>query len=126
LSLVTAALAVLGGLVIGVLSGLMGVGGGIFLVPLLVLGFGFAQHLAQGTSLAAIIPTSIAGAVTHDRLGNVDRRAALWLAAGGVVGALAGALVAVQLRRLLLVRIFGAFLIYSAYRIWTGRARKVD
>ena len=117
-------LAVFGGFVIGVLSGVMGVGGGIFLVPLMVIGFGFAQHLAQGTSLAAIIPTSIAGALTHDRLHNVDRRAALWLAAGGLGGSLAGALVAVQLPRLVLVRLFGAFLLYSAYRIWAGRPRK--
>jgi uncharacterized protein len=117
-------LAVLSGFLVGILSGVMGVGGGILLVPLMVLGFGFAQHLAQGTSLAAIIPTSIVGAVTHDRLGNVDRRAAAWLALGGLAGALAGSLAAVQLPRVLLVRLFGVLLLYSAYRIWAGRTRK--
>jgi uncharacterized protein len=119
-------LAVLSGFVVGILSGVMGVGGGILLVPLMVIGFGFAQHLAQGTSLAAIIPTSVAGTVIHDRAGNVDRRAAAWLTLGGVCGALAGALAAVQLPRELLVRLFGALLIYSAYRIWAGRHPKVD
>lgn len=123
MSVFVAVLAVLGGFVVGILSGLMGVGGGIFLVPLMVIGFGFAQHLAQGTSLAAIIPTSIVGAVTHDRMGNVDRRAALWLALGGLAGSVGGALVAVQLPRALLVRVFGAFLLYSAYRIWAARPR---
>lgn len=118
-------LAVAAGFVVGVLSGVMGVGGGIFLVPIMVLGFGFAQHLAQGTSLAAIIPTSVAGALTHDRLGNVDRRAAAWLGAGGVLGSLLGALVAIQLPRTLLVRLFGVMILYSAYRLWVGRHPKL-
>jgi uncharacterized membrane protein YfcA len=120
-SLGVALLAVLGGFVVGVLSGLMGIGGGILLVPMMVLGFGFAQHLAQGTSLAAIIPPSIVGAATHDRLGNTDRRAAAWLVLGGLIGSLGGALIAIQLPRDLLVRLFGALLLFSAYRIWAAR-----
>jgi uncharacterized membrane protein YfcA len=123
-------LAVFSGFVAGLLSGTLGLGGGILLVPLMVLGFGFAQHLAQGTSLAAIIPTSIVGAITHDREGNVDRRAVLWVTLGGAPGALAGSLAAVHLPRELLVRLFGVLLLYSAYRIWAGRrlpaVRKVD
>ena len=119
-------LVVVSGFGVGLLSGVMGIGGGILLVPMMVLGFGLAQHLAQGTSRAAIIPTAVVGAVTHDRAGNVDRGAALWLGAGGLLGALAGALVAVAMPRQLLVRLFGALLLYSAYRIWVGRHRKVD
>ena len=120
-------LVVLSGLVVGMLSGSMGVCGGILLVPLMVLGFGFSQHLAQGTSLAAIIPTALAGALAHDRDGNVDRRAIPWLAAGGIPGVLAGSLVAVHLPRTLLVRLFGVLLLYSAYRIWATRsARKPE
>jgi uncharacterized protein len=119
-------LVIISGFVVGALSGSMGVGGGILLVPLMVLGFGFAQHLAQGTSLAAIVPTSIVGAYTHDRARNVDRQAAAWLSAGGLIGALAGALIAVHLPRELLVRLFGALLLFSAYRIWAGRHPKVD
>ena len=123
-------LAVLSGFLVGLLGGTLGLGGGILLVPLMVLGFGFTQHLAQGTSLAAIIPTSIVGALTHDREGNVDRRAVLWITAGGIPGALDGSLAAVHLPRELLVRLFGVLLLYSGYRIWAGRrpraARKVD
>jgi len=123
-------LAVLSGFLVGILSGTMGIGGGILLVPLMVLGFGFTQHLAQGTSLAAIIPTSLVGAFTHDREGHVDRRAILWIATGGLPGVLAGSVVAVHLPHALLVRLFGVLLVYSAYRIWTTRrrpqARKVD
>jgi uncharacterized protein len=120
------ALAILCGLVVGLLAGVMGIGGGILLVPIMVIGFGFTQHLAQGTSLAAIVPTSIAGAYSHDRGGNVDRGAALWVSLGGLAGALLGALVAFHLPREILARLFGALLIYSAYRIWATRHPKVD
>jgi uncharacterized protein len=120
------ALAILTGLLTGVLAGVMGIGGGILLVPIMVLGFGFGQNTAQGTSLAAIVPTSIVGAYTHDRAHNVDRGAAIWVSIGGLVGALAGALVAARLPRELLVRLFGVLLVYSAYRIWAGRRPKVN
>jgi uncharacterized protein len=120
------ALAILTGLVVGLLSGVMGLGGGILLVPVMVLGFGFGQQVAQGTSLAAIVPTSIVGAYVHDRAHNVDRAAAAWVSAGGVAGALIGALVAVHSPRVLLARLFGALLLFSAYRIWAGRRPKVD
>jgi len=120
------ALAILLGFGIGVLAGVMGIGGGILLVPIMVIGFGYAQHVAQGTSLAAIVPTAIVGAYAHDRAHNVDRTAAAWVSAGGLAGALIGALVAVRLPRELLARLFGALLIYSAYRIWASRHPKVD
>ena len=119
-------LAILSGLFVGVLSGVMGIGGGILLVPIMVLGFGFAQQIAQGTSLAAIVPTALVGAYTHDRAGNVDRTAAAWVSGGGLFGALLGALVAVHAPRVLLVRLFGVLLIFSAYRIWATRRPKVD
>ena len=120
------ALAVISGLLVGGLAGVMGIGGGILLVPLMVLGFGFSQHVAQGTSLAAIVPTSIVGGYAHDRGGTVDRSAALWVSVGGLAGALLGALVVFHLPRVLLVRLFGALLLYSAYRIWATREAKVD
>jgi uncharacterized protein len=120
------ALAILTGLFVGVLAGVMGIGGGILLVPIMVIGFGYVQHVAQGTSLAAIVPTSIVGAYAHDRAHNVDRGAAAWLSVGGLAGALLGALVAVRLPRELLVRLFGVLLLYSAYRIWATRRPKVD
>ena len=120
------ALAVLGGFLVGLLSGTMGIGGGVLLVPIMVLGFGLAQQVAQGTSLAAIVPTAAAGAYTLDRAGNVDRAAAPWLVLGGTVGALVGSLVAVHLGRELLVRLFGALLLFSAWRLWAARRANVD
>lgn len=109
------------GFVIGLLSGVIGVGGGIFLVPLMVLGFRFDQHLAQGTSLAAILPGSVSGAVTHGRRGNVLWRQAAWMGAGGVLGAVVGAFAALFIPKLLLARVFGAFLLFAAYRMWPRR-----
>jgi uncharacterized membrane protein YfcA len=120
------ALAILTGLLVGLLSGVMGIGGGILLVPVMVLGFGFGQQVAQGTSRAAIVPTSVVGAYVHDRAHNVDRAAAAWVAGGGLAGALLGALVAVHSPRILLARLFGGLLLFSAYRIWVGRRPKVD
>lgn len=119
-------LTVLAGLFVGVASGILGVGGGILLVPMMTIGFGLPQHLAQGTSLAAIIPTSVVGAVTHDRRGNVLRRAALYMAVGGVAGAALGALVALRLPREVLARAFALVLLFAAYRLWPRKAETVS
>ncbi len=109
------------GLVIGVLSGLTGVGGGILTVPTLVLAFGIAQRVAQGTSLLAILPTSALGALTYYRHGNVDLHSAGWIAAGGVAATIVGAAVAQWLPERLLVALFGVFLVVAAVRMWPRR-----
>jgi uncharacterized membrane protein YfcA len=119
-------LTVLAGLLVGVASGILGVGGGILLVPVMTIAFGLPQHLAQGTSLAAIIPTSAVGAVTHDRRGNVLRRAALYMALGGVAGAAVGALIALRLPREVLARAFALMLLFAAYRLWPRKAETVS
>jgi uncharacterized protein len=106
-----------GGLVAGLLSGTIGIGGGLVFVPFMTIGFGIAQQLAQGTSLAAVIPTAVVGGVTHLRRGNVRRDAAVLMGAAGVVGAAIGALIAVEVPSTILARVFGAFLLFSAYRI---------
>jgi uncharacterized membrane protein YfcA len=112
-----------GGLVAGFLSGTIGIGGGLAFVPIMTVGFRMAQPLAQGTSLAAIIPTALVGGITHLRQGNVRRDAAIWMGAGGVAGAAIGAIVAVDLPSSFLARLFGAFLLLSAYRIAMGAWR---
>jgi uncharacterized membrane protein YfcA len=117
------AAAIGGGLVAGFLSGTIGIGGGLAFVPIMTIGFRMAQPLAQGTSLAAIIPTALVGGITHLRQGNVRRDAAIWMGGGGVVGAVIGALVAVDLPGSFLARLFGVFLLFSAYRIAVGARR---
>lgn len=114
-------LTIASGLFVGIASGILGVGGGVFLVPIMTVGFGFAQQMAQGTSLAAIIPGSIVGAWTHLRAGNLDRRAALLLGGGGAAGALVGSLAALALPKEILARGFGVVLLYAAYQMWPRR-----
>ena len=111
-------LLVLAGFLAGAIGGVLGVGGGLVFVPALVLGAGLSQTAAQGTSLAAIVPTSLVGGVTADREGNVLRSRLVWMAALGAVGAGIGALLALALPAGVLVRVFGLFLIVSAWRVW--------
>ena len=110
-------LLIAGGLGAGFLSGTIGIGGGLLFVPTMTVGFRFSQAVAQGTSLVAIVPTAIVGAFTHLREGNVLVRPALWMGGGGVVGAVLGALVAVEVPGSILARVWGAFLVFSAYRL---------
>jgi uncharacterized membrane protein YfcA len=102
------------GVVGGVLSGLLGVGGGIVMVPLLVLWAGYAQRQAHATSLGAIIPISIAGIATYGVAGEVRWWDALALAAGAIVGAPIGAGLLARIDERLLKIIFGTFLVAVA------------
>jgi uncharacterized membrane protein YfcA len=112
-----------GGVLAGFLSGTIGSGGGLLFVPIMTLGFRMAQPIAQGTSLAAVVPTAIVGGITHIRQGNVIKDAAIWMGAGGVGGAVIGSLVAVEVPEQILARGFGLFLLFSAYRM-ASQARK--
>jgi len=103
---------VLVGLLVGVFSGMVGVGGGIILVPILVLFFGFSQHMAQGTSTAMLLPPiGILAAWTYYQKGMVDVRAAALMCAGFVLGGLFGAKLAIVLPQELLRRGFGVVLL---------------
>ena len=114
------ALAIVGGLVAGVVSGTMGVGGGVVFVPFMTTGYRFTQTLAQGTSLAAIVPTAVVGGFTHIRQGNVLRDAAIWMGVGGLAGAVIGAVVAVHAPAGILARLFALFLFANAFVLVRG------
>ena len=75
----------------GPLSGLLGSGGGMVLVPLLVIVLHQEQHAAQGIALAALVPSLLVSTWTFARRGDVNWRAATWLAVGAVAGSIAGA-----------------------------------
>ena len=109
-------LTALAGVSAGALSALMGVGGGTIVIPFMLLVLGTGQHVAEGTSLLVMVPTSLAGAWAHSRQGFVRWRAAGYLAAAGVASAIAGALVAIQLDGHLLRRIYAVFALVVAYR----------
>jgi uncharacterized membrane protein YfcA len=95
----------------GLLSGLLGVGGGIVMVPLLVFWAGYAQREAHALSLGAIIPISIAGIATYGLAGEVRWWDALALAAGSIAGARIGAGWLARIDERLLKVVFGLFLI---------------
>ena len=98
----------------GVLSGLLGVGGGIVMVPLLVLWARYGQRDAHAASLGAIIPISIAGIATYGVAGEVKIGPAIALAAGSIFGAQIGAGLLARIDERLLKGVFGAFLLAVA------------
>lgn len=100
------------GIIAGSLGGVVGIGGGIVMVPLLISAFGFDQKLAQGTSLAAMIPpVGLLATYVYYKNGNVNLTAALFIAAGFLIGAYGGALFANSISKELLQRIFGFMLL---------------
>jgi len=102
---------VLLGLVAGILSGLIGIGGGTIIVPALVFLFGMSQHLAQGTTLALLVPPiGILAAWTYYSQGYADLKAAAFICTGFLIGGLIGARFATGLSSVVLERIFGVAL----------------
>jgi len=118
--------AIIGGFGAGFLSGTIGIGGGLLFVPTMTVGLRISQAVAQGTSLVAIIPTAIVGGISHFVRGSVLRMPALWMGGGGVVGAVIGALVAVEVPGPWLARIWGGFLVFSAYRLTVQAIRQAQ
>ena len=104
------------GLVAGVVSGLLGVGGGTLFVPTL-LALGLSQRSAEATSLLAILPTVAAGAWSHQRYGNVRWRSALVIGVASIGGVAAGVLVAETLPEVALRRLFAVLLLAVAAQI---------
>lgn len=102
------------GVVGGLLSGLLGVGGGVVMVPLLVLWAGFGQRDAHALSLGAIIPISVAGIVTFGIAGRVHWLDAVALAIGAVAGARIGAALLARADERVLKVVFGCFLVAAA------------
>jgi len=99
----------------GMLAGLTGVGGGVFLVPLMVGLLAMVQHQAHGTSFLVILPIALVGAITYGIyghiLGNVDWEVILGLALGGIVGVVLGARLMMRVPARQLRWIFGIFLV---------------
>lgn len=102
------------GLAAGATSGLLGVGGGIIMVPLLVLLVGLTQHEAHATSLAAMVPIAAAGAVPFGIDGSIDYGVAALLTVGSIVGAPAGARIMARLQEGPLEVAFGALMLIVA------------
>ena len=105
------------GLITGVLAGLLGVGGGIFVVPAMVVGYGIPAAVAKGTSLAMIVPTSIMGTWRNRKNHNVDLRVAVTLGLAGVVSAFFGGKISVGMSEQTSNLLFALLLLFVATRM---------
>ena len=110
------------GLAAGGLSGLIGIGGGMVIVPALLFLFGFSQIQAQGTTLALLVPPiGLLAAWTYYKHGAVNVSAAVFICAGFFIGALVGAKFAVGLPNEVLKRIFGVAMVAIGLQMIFGK-----
>ncbi len=106
------------GIVGGFLSGLLGIGGGIVIVPALVMILGFSQKLAQGTTLALMLPPiSIFAVIQYYKHGYVDIKISLVVIIGFIIGSLLSSKFVVHIPETILKRAFGILLIFVAIRM---------
>lgn len=112
-------LIVLLGLVVGVLVGLMGIGGGVVIIPALVYLAGMSQPMAQGTSLLILLPpTGLGALIVYWRQRQVDLLVGLTCSLGILIGGYFGGLLAVNIAPRTLHALFGLCLIFSAVGLW--------
>lgn len=106
------------GLVAGMISGMTGIGGGIIILPALMFLLGFSQHLAQGTTLAVLVPpVDLLAAWTYYKQGDVDIKVATILCLGFILGSWLGAKLGISLPNEILNKAFALLLLLSAMRI---------
>ncbi len=109
------------GLGAGILSGLIGIGGGVVIVPALTLLAKFPAKTATGTSLGALLlPVGILGVMSYHKAGNLDVKASALIAAGLFVGVFFGAQLVQHITDAQLRKIFAVFLLIVAVRLWVS------
>jgi uncharacterized membrane protein YfcA len=110
------------GFLSGILAGIVGIGGGIVIVPVLIYLLGYSQHKAQGTSLGALLlPIGILACWEYYKAGNMDVKAALLIAAGFALGGWLGGMWAQHIPELMLRRIFATVLILIGIKMLLQR-----
>ena len=119
MTLTTIIILIIIGLAAGVLSGLVGVGGGIIMVPLFVLFLGLTQHNAQGLSLAVMLPpvTFLAVYNYHKAGGGTDWKVALIVSILFIIGGFLGSKIALQIDQRMLKKIFGVLMLIVAIKL---------
>lgn len=106
------------GLSAGLLSGLVGVGGGVIMVPLFVLFLGLTQHNAQGMSLAVMLPpVTFLAVYNYHKAGEIDWKLALIASAVFIIGGYFGSKLALKIDQLILKKIFGVFMLIVAVKL---------
>lgn len=116
---------VLVGLGLGILSGLVGIGGGVFMMPVLVLVLGLTAHRAVGTSLGVVVLASVAGTIRYGLQGTVNLWVALAILVGTTIGIQIGAAICVRLEGWRLTRYFAALVILVAGWLVVDFVRKL-
>jgi len=110
------------GLIAGISSGFLGIGGGTIIIPVLVYIFGLTQHKAQGTTLALmVLPIGLLAAAKYYLEGNVDIKIVAFVCIGFFVGGLIGAYLVTPIPDNLLKKIFGGFLLLVALKMMVGK-----
>lgn len=122
---VAMALALVGvGFVTGTLAGLLGIGGGVIMVPAMVVGLGMVPAVAKGTSVAVIVPTSIMGTIRNRKKANVDLRVAAVVGGFGAVTAVIGGTISDRLSDKTSNVMFAALLLFVALtQLWSLRTK---
>ena len=106
------------GIITGVMAGMLGIGGGLVVIPALVMVMGMSQQAAQGTSLAMMLPPiGILAAYNYYKAGHVDIKIALVLAITFIAGSYFGSKLAIRLPQELMKKIFGVFLLLVAIKM---------
>jgi uncharacterized membrane protein YfcA len=109
---------ILVGMAGGLIGGVFGVGGGIIIVPALILGFGFTQHMAQGTMLATLLlPSFIFAVWKYYQAGNINIPAALLVSLGMMIGSVVGAGYAQNMSAPLLKKLFGGLMVLIGMKL---------
>jgi hypothetical protein len=106
------------GIITGVMAGMLGIGGGLVVIPALVIFIGMSQQTAQGTSLAMMLPPiGILAAYNYYKAGHVDIKIAIMLAITFIAGSYFGSKLAIKLPQELMKKIFGIFLLLVAIKM---------
>jgi len=108
------------GLAGGVGAGLIGIGGGIIMIPFMISSLGLSQHKAHATSLAAIAPLAVISAAVYSSYGNLNIYLACLLAIGGVIGAYIGSSLMPHVNATILQRLLGGLCIFTAIKMGVG------
>ena len=110
------------GVVAGMLSGLVGIGGGIIIVPVLVYFCGFSQHQAQGTTLFMfMLPFGVLGVMNYYKAGNVDMKSALIIGSTFIVGSYFGSKIALAVDQTTIKKIFGIVIFFISLKMIFGK-----
>ena len=118
MSILTCIILIFIGILAGFLSGVVGVGGGLIIIPLLIILLGFSQHEAQGTSLALMLPPiGILAAINYHKSGFVKWEYAMIIAITFIIGGYFGSKYAITLRPEIVRRVFGIVMLIGALKM---------